>query len=77
MDLKCSTYGPEHKTERFRSFGVFVNVWKPVKIGKNCVFLYKQQFVCRDILLKKSLNIQVFMLYISSKGSKQKIYCKC
>jgi hypothetical protein len=38
MDLKCSTYDPEHKTERFRSIGVFVNFWKPVEVGKNGVF---------------------------------------
>jgi hypothetical protein len=25
MDLKCSTYGPEHRTERFRSIEVTKN----------------------------------------------------
>jgi hypothetical protein len=38
IDLKCSTYDPEHKTERFRSIEVIVNFWEPVEVGKNCVF---------------------------------------
>jgi hypothetical protein len=38
MDLKCSTYGPEHKTERFRAIEVIVNFWEQVEVGKNCVF---------------------------------------
>jgi hypothetical protein len=63
MNLKCSTYGPEHKTERLRSIGVIVNFWEPVEVTKNCVRL--------DILLKKSLNIQVFMVFNFSKGSKK------
>jgi hypothetical protein len=41
MDLKCSTYGPEHKTERFRSIEVIVNFWELVEIGKIGVFLTK------------------------------------
>jgi alpha-L-fucosidase len=39
MDLECSTYSPEHKTERFRSIEVIVNFWEPVEVGKNGVFL--------------------------------------
>jgi hypothetical protein len=38
MDLKCTTYGPEHKTERFRSIEVIVNFWEPVEVDKNGVF---------------------------------------
>jgi hypothetical protein len=38
MDFKCSTYGPEHKTERFRSIEVIVYFWELVEIGKICVF---------------------------------------
>jgi hypothetical protein len=38
MDLKCSTYDPEHKTERFRSIEVIVNFWELVEVGKFCVF---------------------------------------
>jgi hypothetical protein len=30
MDLKFSTYGPEHKTERFRSIEVIGNFWEMV-----------------------------------------------
>jgi hypothetical protein len=63
MDLKCSTV---HKKERFRSIEVSVNFWELVEIGKIGVFWQKQHFVRRDILLKKSLNIQVFMIILSS-----------
>jgi hypothetical protein len=38
MDLKCSTYGPEHKTERFRVIGVIVNFWEPVENCALCIF---------------------------------------
>jgi hypothetical protein len=38
MDLKCSTYGPENKTERFRAIEVIVNFWEPVEVGENGVF---------------------------------------
>jgi hypothetical protein len=38
MDLKCSTYGPKHKTEKFKSIRLIVNFWEPVEVGKNCVF---------------------------------------
>jgi hypothetical protein len=41
MDLKYSTYGPEHKMERFRSIEVIVNFSELV--GKICVFWQKQQ----------------------------------
>jgi hypothetical protein len=37
-DLKCSIYGPEQKTERFRSIEVIVNFWELVEVGKICVF---------------------------------------
>jgi hypothetical protein len=33
MDLKCNTYGPEHKTEKFRSIEVIVNFYELVEIG--------------------------------------------
>jgi hypothetical protein len=32
IDLKCSSYGPEHKTERFRSIEVIVNFWELVEL---------------------------------------------
>jgi hypothetical protein len=38
MDLKCSTYVPEHKTERFRSIEVIVNFWELVEVGKIGIF---------------------------------------
>jgi hypothetical protein len=38
MDFKCCTYGPEHKTERFRVIEVIVNFWEPVEVGQNGVF---------------------------------------
>jgi hypothetical protein len=38
MDLKCCTYGSEHKTERFRSIEVIVNFWEPIEVGQNGVF---------------------------------------
>jgi hypothetical protein len=66
VDLKCSTYGPEHKTERFRSIEVIVNFWEPVEVGKNGVFWQKQQYVRRHSLLKKSFCIYVFMILIPS-----------
>jgi hypothetical protein len=63
MDLKCSTYGPEHKTDRFRSIEVIVNFWEVVEVGKNVVF-DKNTYVLSGKLLKKSFNIQVFMNFI-------------
>jgi hypothetical protein len=38
MDLKCSTYGPEHKTERFRSIEVIVNFWELVEVAQSIFF---------------------------------------
>jgi hypothetical protein len=38
IDLKCSTYGPEHKTERFRTIEVIVNFWELLEVGKIFVF---------------------------------------
>jgi hypothetical protein len=38
IDLKCSTYGPEHKTERFWSIEVIGNFWELVEVSKNCIF---------------------------------------
>jgi hypothetical protein len=38
MDLKCITYGPEHKTERLRSIEVIVNFWELVEIAKLVIF---------------------------------------
>jgi hypothetical protein len=72
MDLKCSIHGPEHKMKRLRSIEDF---WKLVEVGKFCDFWQKQHYVRRDILLKKSLNIQVFMINFSSKRSKKKFHC--
>jgi hypothetical protein len=38
MDLKCSTYGLEHKTERFRSIEVIVNFLEFLKLAKMVFF---------------------------------------
>jgi hypothetical protein len=38
MDLKCSTFGPEHKKERFRSIKVIVNFRELLEVGKIGVF---------------------------------------
>jgi hypothetical protein len=38
MGLKCFTYGPEHKTERFRVIEVIFNFWEPIEVGQNGVF---------------------------------------
>jgi hypothetical protein len=38
MYLKCNTFGPEHKTERFRSIEVIVNFWELVEVGKIGIF---------------------------------------
>jgi hypothetical protein len=48
IDLKCSTYGPKHKTERFRSIEVIVNFCEPVEVGKNGVFFEKKQHFQSD-----------------------------
>jgi hypothetical protein len=62
MDLKCSTYGPEHKTERFTSIEVIVNFWEPVKVGKNCIF-YQNELCSSTQFVKKSFYIYVFMIF--------------
>jgi hypothetical protein len=66
MDLKCSYYSPEHKTERFRAIEVIVNFWEPVEVGQNVVSEKKQHYVRRHSLLKKSFYIYVFMILIPS-----------
>jgi hypothetical protein len=48
MDLKCSTYGPEDKTERFRVIEVIVNFWEPVEVGQNGVFFDKNSIIFVD-----------------------------
>jgi hypothetical protein len=45
MDLKCSTYGPKHKTERFRSIEVIVDFWELVEVGKILVFFDKNSIM--------------------------------
>jgi hypothetical protein len=37
MDLKCNTYGPEHKTERFRAIEVIVKLAKIVFFDQNSI----------------------------------------
>jgi hypothetical protein len=59
MDLKCSTYGPEHKTERFRSIEVIVNFWEPVEIGKNVYFSCKIIFKIPILIFPTYSNIFV------------------
>jgi hypothetical protein len=59
MDLKCSSYGPEHKTERFRSIEVIGNFWELVEVGKNCVF--RTQFVKEIFLYQRVYDFNSFL----------------
>jgi hypothetical protein len=38
IDLKCSTYGSDHKTEILRLIEFIVNFWELVEVGKIGVF---------------------------------------
>jgi hypothetical protein len=62
--MECSSYGPEHKTEKICSIEVIVNFWELVKVGKIGFFFDKNSYsyVRRDKWLKKSSNIQFFLL---------------
>jgi hypothetical protein len=81
MHLKYSTYGygPEHKTERFRSIEVIVNFWELVEIGKIYVFWQKQLYglsgkVVKEIFQYSSLYDFDFFLGVQKIKLLQKIW---
>jgi hypothetical protein len=69
-NLKCSTYGPEHKTERFRSIEVIGNFWELVEVGKNCVFL--TQTLCSSTQFVKEIFLYLRFYDFNSFSGVQK-----
>jgi hypothetical protein len=55
MDFKFSTYGPEHKTERFRSISrlsLIFGIW--LKLAK-LMFFYKNSYICSSGKIVKEI----------------------
>jgi hypothetical protein len=75
MDLKCSTYGPEHKTARFRSIEDIVNLWELVGVEKICVILTKTAMsgkVVKKIFQNPSFYEFYFFLGVQKRKLLQK-----